>query len=196
MKDISKNLPKEILEQGYLYTLGVFVFGLILLIWGETSILIAWNIAAVLLLILGVLRVVKYFREDGPEEGHEHQVLAQGAVMAVFGVLAMVYFDKLGTLLPLLIAAVILIRSCFRLQAAVDLKRLLWTIWFVPLILAGVMVVCAILILTLDFNLNIVLLIFGILLLIEAAGDLLCRLMYEKLLRMKNAEKKPCEAEE
>ena len=51
-------------HRGYLYTAVMALLGIVLLIWPKEAVSFAYFAAAIIIILLGMWRVVRYFRED------------------------------------------------------------------------------------------------------------------------------------
>ncbi len=202
-KERIRNLPREAVQRGYLYTLLALVLGVVLLISPDKSVWFVYGTAAGGLILLGLWRVWKYFRIDDTEEGKEHQVLSQGLVLAMGGILLFIYMHRTAELLPVIVGAVMLFIAAIRTQAAVDLKRAGARPWFAPLIAAGLFALCGVLVLAIGFEQHVFMIMLGVVLVAEAVCDFLCRLLdgflersrpapsaEDELERLKKAEEK------
>ncbi len=176
-KSLIRNLPLEAVERGFLYTLGVFVLGIVLLIWPGKSVWFVYCTAAVAMILLGAWRIRKYFAVDSAEEGREHQVFAQGLVLAIGGILLLVYMQRMAEWIPVLAGAAMLFIAAIRVQAAVDVKRLGFGLWYIPLCTAIATAVCGATVLVFHIQQDANMIMLGALLVLEALCDLTCRLV-------------------
>ena len=104
----------------------------------------------IVLCVVGVLFVMKYFRSEAQVAAKE-QSLVKGLALIMFGVLLALNaatFIKSFELLTVLYGAVILLVGLTKIQAAADLIRAKHEKWFWNAIGAGVTLVCAAIILT------------------------------------------------
>lgn len=137
-----------------------------------TGIIIACGI---LLLVLGLVSVVKYFRMD-PETAAQTQALAKGLILLAAGWFCAFrshWFLVTFPVLAVIYGIGILVAGLGKLQWTVDLLRRKRKKWFLAAISAAVSLVCAVVILRNPFTSSTVLWMFtGASLLVEALLDL------------------------
>lgn len=184
------NLPLELVQRGFLYTLAALAMGVALAFWPLESVGVSYTLAAAGIMLLGLWRLWKYFVVDDAAEGMEHQEFASGLILVAGGILLLVYRARLADLLPVIIGLVLLVLAAIRAQAAIDLKRLGARLWVMPLVLACLHLAGGLVVLIFPLEKQVSLTILGALLLAEALCDLWCRLMMRHL-EKKRAEAKP-----
>ena len=169
----------ELVKKGWLYALLCLVLGLLLVIWpGQTVWGVYFTAAAVLLLLAG-LRIFRYFRTEAIE-AHRRLTFASGGLLAVLGILMVVYRERLGAWLPELAGIGLLAVCCIRSQVSIDMKRRAFARWWWALIAAGLVLVCAVLCMAASFELNVKLILAGSALLLESAAHVLCTLWFSR----------------
>ncbi len=182
------NLPLELVQRGFLYTLASLALGAALAFWPGTSVGVSYTLAAVGIIVLGIWRIWKYLVIDEYEEGREHQELASGLILLAGGIMLLVFRSELANMLPTIIGMVLLVLAAIRVQAAVDLKRMGDRFWYIPLAMAVLHLAGSLVVLIAAMEKNVCLTVLGALLLAEALCDLWCRL------RMRHFEKRKAEA--
>ena len=170
------NLPLELVQRGFLYTLACLALGIALAFWPGASVEISYTLAAVGIIVLGVWRIWKYFVIDEYEEGLEHQELASGLILLAGGIMLLVFRGEVETMLPTIIGMVLMVLTAIRVQAAVDLKRMGDRVWYIPLAMAVLHLAGSLVVLIAGLEKNAFLTVLGALLLAEALCDLWCRL--------------------
>ena len=192
------NLPLELVQRGFLYTLACLALGIALAFWPGASVEISYTLAAVGIIALGVWRIWKYFVIDEYEEGREHQELASGLILLAGGILLLVYRGLLVDMLPVIIGMVLLVLTAIRAQAAVDLKRMGDGVWYIPLVMSVLHLAGSLVVLLAGLEKEAYLTVLGALLIAEAVCDLWCRLRvrhFEKKKEKEAAEARKAEAE-
>lgn len=157
--------------------------GILLLIdpVGFTSgIIIAFG---VVLGVLGVVSLVKYFRTDA-QKAAEQSGLAKGLVYIIAGLFCAFkseWFIVTFPLLTVLYGVLTLICGVSKIQWAVDMLRAGRKYWFVEIIGAVLTIVCGVLILVNPFASTAVLWIFiGVTMIVEAVVDVLAFILGRK----------------
>lgn len=132
--------------------------------------------AGVVLIVLGIVSIVKYFREDA-REAAVSQALMKGLVAlaaGLFCVLRSRWFVLTFPILTIIYGVVILVAGLGKVQLTVDMIRLKNKKWFISAISAVLSIVCAVVILNNPFATTTVLWMFtGITLIIEAVVDII-----------------------
>lgn len=145
----------------------------------------AWiiMIAGIVLMVLGLVDVVKYFRTDA-EEAVFGQNLAKGILFLLAGgfcVLKTEWFIVTFPVLAIVYGIVILVTGVGKLQLTVDMLRRKNKKWFWAAISAVVSIVCAIIVLRSPFTSTAVLWMFtGISLIVEGVLDIVTMLIGKK----------------
>lgn len=97
--------------------------GMMLLIQPEGIYNLVLNVAGGVILAFGVIRIITYFKGD-PYESMRDSRFTTGLLMALAGLALIVFKPLFISILPFLLGAVLIIGGAFRLQGAIDLKRL------------------------------------------------------------------------
>lgn len=147
----------------------------------------------IVLIVLGVLFIMKYFRAE-PAVAAKEQTLVKGLALilgGVFFVMNASWFLTLFPLLSILYGAVILIVGLSKIQAAVDLIRVKNEQWFWNAISAVITLICAAIILAKPFASTAVLWIFtGVVLIVEAGFDIVTIFLTNYTLKERKEEAK------
>lgn len=112
------------------------IFGVILVVWPDTSMLTICRVAACMLVLIGVGFCAAYFAQDRylAAEGHR---LTVGLIGLVIGVFILLRPEIVVDITPFLIGLLLVFDSADRIQNALDLYRLSIPRWKLSLI-AGV----------------------------------------------------------
>ena len=183
-------------RRGFLYTLGIAILAVVLLVWPDQAVTVAYFAAAGIVILIGLWRVIRYFRED-PKEAREQQLLSGGALRVFLGVLMLLYnVDVRNSWLQAICGAALLVVGSIRLQAAFDLKRRSVETWMVPLSVAALSLILGIAALLIPQSRAVLML--GIALCVEALTDLYCRFKFAAMEReaRKTAQAVPPEPSE
>lgn len=139
--------------------------------------------AGILMCLLGLISVIKYFRTD-INEAVKSQLLFKGAVFLIAGVFCAVKSDWFVVTFPLLTVLygiVILLAALIKLQNTVNLIRLKKKNWYISAIGTVASAACAVVILFNPFSSTAVLWVFtGITLVVEAFVDVISLLINGK----------------
>lgn len=170
MKTLKENL------NGILLSLFEIVTGILLLANPAaftSGIIVACGI---LLLIVGIISVIKYFRLSA-EDGAKSQFLLKGLAALLIGSFLTAQYQWLMITFPLLTVLYgvgILFTGLAKVQWAVDMIRLKRGRWVLPAVSAIISIVCAAIIISSPFSSTAVLWMFtGISLIVEAVFDVI-----------------------
>lgn len=159
------------------------IVGILLLInpIGLTSWIIV--IAGIVLMIIGLVQVIKYFKSSATEAALG-QTLVKGLLSVLAGgfcVFKTQWFIVTFPVLTIMYGVVILVTGIGKVQLTVDMLRMKNKKWFWAAISAVVSIVCAIVILNSPFTSTTVLWTFtGISLLVEAVLDIVTLIVGKK----------------
>ncbi|MBR6029558.1 MAG: DUF308 domain-containing protein [Clostridia bacterium] len=169
----------DLVKKGYLYALICLVTGLLLVIWPGQTVWGVYITAASALVVMGGLRIFRYFRLDAIE-AHRRLALASGGIFCVIGALLLIYRGRLGDWLPELVGFALLCVCCIRAQGAIDMLRRSFDKWWWPLLCALLTLACALLCLLGSFDLNIKLILAGAALIVESGIHIFCDLWFSR----------------
>ena len=169
MKSLKENL------NGVALCLFELVVGVLLLISPVRFTAGIITVAGVVLMILGLMDVVRYFRTS-PDEAVLGQLLSKGILSLLLGIFCVwktEWFIATFPVLTILYGILILVAGISKIQLTVDMLRRKNGKWFWAAISAAVSIVCAIVILQSPFTSTAVLWMFtGISLIVEAVLDI------------------------
>lgn len=168
MKAIKENM------NGILVCIFELVVGILLLISPvsfTSGIITAFG---VVLLIMGLISIIKYFRTDPVEAAHG-QILVKGLVALLVGgfcALKSEWFVATFPILTLIYGVAILVSGLGKIQWTVDMLRLKKKNWYLAAISAVVSIACSLVIIANPFSSTAILWMFtGISLIVEAVFD-------------------------
>lgn len=174
MKVLKENLG------GIIVCLFEILVGVLLLInpIGFTSaIIVAFGIV---LLAVGILSIVKYFRQE-PKEAMAGKCLTKGLIALLCGCFCTFqsqWFIVTFPVLTIIYGIIILVTGLAKVQAAADLVRIKNNKWFLAAISAVISIICAVVILRNPFTSTSVLWIFtAVTLIVESIIDLVTLLL-------------------
>lgn len=165
---------------GIVVCLFELIAGILLLInpIGFTSGIIV--VAGIVMLVMGLISIVKYFRASA-KEGAVSQSLVKGLVTVVAGGFCAFkshWFIATFPVLTIIYGVVILFTGLGKVQLTVDMLRQKNKKWFLAAINAVISIVCAIVVLNSPFTSTAVLWIFtGVSLIVEAVFDVITMIL-------------------
>jgi uncharacterized membrane protein HdeD (DUF308 family) len=127
------------------------VLGVCLVIWPQISALTLCYILGAAILILGIVRMIFYFRKNvfGIPL---YSDLAIGLLDVVLGVILLIHPFDAVIFLPIAVGMLIVLDSMFKLQASIDVKRAGISKWWLILILAVLSAVLGVLLIANPFT--------------------------------------------
>ncbi len=148
---------------------------------GLTSMII--RVSGVVMLLLGVIEVVKYFRMD-KKDAAIGQTLTKGILILLGGLFCVAktdWFIATFPVLTIIYGIVILVTGIGKVQVTIDMIRWKNKKWFLPAINAVVSIICAVVILQSPFTSTVVLWVFtGISLIVEGILDIVTMIIGRK----------------
>ena len=137
----------------------------------------------IVLAIIGIISLFKYFRTDA-EKASQESGLAKGLIFAISGLFCAFkseWFIITFPLLTVLYGILTLVSGVSKVQWAVDMLRAKQKYWFVEVIGAVLTIVCAVLILTNPFTSTAFLWTFiGVTMIVEAVVDVVAFVLGRK----------------
>lgn len=115
------------------------VLGLILLIWPGTSAVVFCYAFGGVLLAYGVVTVVSFFLRDSRQGSFVFELLL-GIIAAALGLLFLLRPSVVATVLPVILGLFIAVDGLVNLKRALELRRMAYVRWNVPLWLSVVSV--------------------------------------------------------
>lgn len=139
--------------------------------------------AGIVLMVIGVINIVKYFKENA-REAALGQTLMKGLVALLFGAFCTFRYNWFLVTFPVLTmiyGVIILVTGLGKVQVTVDMLRRKNSKWFWAAINAAISIICAIVILASPFGSTTVLWMFtGVSLIVEAVFDVITMIFSSK----------------
>lgn len=158
------------------------VLGLLLLIRPQLLTNLVFNVCGAGLCVFGVLNVLRYFLHKDPYEGFNWE-LCLGLVLLTCGIVLIVFKNALLSLLPLVFGLVLLLGGIIKLQAAFNMRRMMYARWYLTMIAAVVSGALGIVIIVNPFGTLLTLLrVIGGALCVEAIEDLASLKSYREVI--------------
>lgn len=111
------------------------LYGLILIIWPDTSSSTLCYVVAAAITLVGIVFVVQYIRKDVMRDFYRKDLVA-GLVAISIGLVAFLRVDIIKGFIPTVLGFIILFSGIVKMQNAFDMLRLKYPYWYVILILA------------------------------------------------------------
>lgn len=166
----------------WLAAVATLVFGLLLLICPQLLTDLVFNICGTALCVFGVFNILRYFLRRDPYSGFNWE-LCTGLILLTVGVILIVFKNALLSLLPLVFGLALLIGGIVKLQAAMNMRRMMYGKWHFTMIAAGISTVLGVLIIANPFGTLLTLLrVIGGALCIEAIEDIFSLRSYKEVI--------------
>lgn len=121
-----------------LAALAYVVLGVVLLVWPDTTGNVLCTLLGILLLGYGIFQIIGFFTRGDEGWGSGAVYLLVGLCAVALGVLALSSPEKVLSILPVALGAVVVVDSCMSLKRAFQLKELRMERWWVVALLAVV----------------------------------------------------------
>ena len=156
------------------------LIGIMLIFNPEETFKIATAILGVVLIGIGIVKVVNYYKEKGTSDFYNYK-LVSGLIAIIAGIVIIVYGSALGTFFRLIIGIWIIYSGIMRLALATKLKAADVPSWQPVLIVAILMLLCGAFI---TFYSGAIVFTIGVIILMYALMDL-----FEGIIFVKNVDK-------
>lgn len=132
MREFFHNMKLSFLLAAVLY----IILGLILLIWPGVSATVFCYAFGGILLIYGVVTIVSFFLRDSRQGSFVFELFL-GIVAAALGLLFLLRPVIVASVLPVILGLFIVVDGLVNLKRALELRRMLYLRWTVPLALSA-----------------------------------------------------------
>ena len=132
MREFFHNMKLSFLLAAVLYV----ILGLVLLIWPGVSATVFCYAFGGILLIYGVVTIVSFFLRDSRQGSFVFELFL-GIVAAALGLLFLLRPVIVASVLPVILGLFIVVDGLVNLKRALELRRMLYLRWTVPLALSA-----------------------------------------------------------
>ncbi len=168
-KDIKKTV-RNFKNYILIMSAGMFLSGLLLIVFPQTSVNIICYIVGIALCLLGVMSIVGYFRETADIFGSLG--LAQGIALFAAGLIVVIKPSVLSGMITLVFGILIVLDGILKLQYAFDLFRIRAQLWWGVLAASAVMIIVGVIVVLNPFATASVLVVFtGVFLILDSLSD-------------------------
>lgn len=161
--------------------LATLLLGLALLICPQLLTNLIFNLCGFALCAAGAFNAIRYFLRKDPYAGFNWE-LCLGLLLLTGGIILMVFKNMLLSLLPLLFGLALLAGGIVKIQAALNMRRMMYGKWFLTMIAAAVSAILGVIIISNPFGTTLTLLrVIGAALCVEAVEDLFSLRSYKEV---------------
>ena len=183
MKDNRKFFWKELKSNSIPTAVLSLIYGLILIIWPDTSANTICYVVAAAIILVGIVFIIQYIRKDVMRDFYRKDLVA-GLVAISLGLIALFRVDIIKGIIPTVLGFIVLFSGIVKLQNAFDMLRMKYAYWYVILILAILnLAFGAVLILEPSWIVNMVFVLIGCGLVYSGASDLLTIFFVSKTIK-------------
>jgi uncharacterized membrane protein HdeD (DUF308 family) len=158
------------------------VIGILLLINPTQFTTIIFVLFGIFLIAIAIRSTYRYFKA-APEDAMRSQGLTAGIVALIAGVFCIAFSDAIVSAFPVITTMygiVILLAAAPKIQWSVDALRLHNSMWYLPLIDALVAIVCGAIVISGQFNSDVMWKFIAISLLVIAVFDIVCSILIRR----------------
>lgn len=130
--DMTYNKKRAGLNTLFLSVIYIAV-GLLLAIWPESSLKIIIGILGGAICVLGLVKILQYFKQD-TMTGILSQTFSTGLSFVLIGAFVINKSGWVSGFLTVVFGCLLLLGAVSKLQVSIDLKRLKFKLWYLPLI--------------------------------------------------------------
>lgn len=176
------SLFKSIRRQTVLTAICYIILGVFFLIRPDIAVTTLLQVAAVILFVVGVVRVIAYFA--GGKDTVFSGGFTSGTILAAIAAIVFFKTSVFEALLVILLAAAVLLDGITKLQSAIDLARSGFKSWWIVLLLAVVNVALGVVLVINPFaTTRLFIRIVGAFMIAGSIGDLVSCVLCSKALR-------------
>lgn len=168
-------------KSGIVSSIILFIFGLLLLLKSEETIVTISYVVGSVIIAMGALAFINYFT------GKDNKVLgiAYGIISVVLGVVIISNPVAIASIIPIIIGIGIILNSAMKLQYALELKKLSSEMWKTTFIVALISTICGVIILFNPFQGAVLITqVIGIFLILYSIIDIICSFKINKDLKV------------
>ena len=174
---------KKLFKSSIISSIALLAFAILLIFQSEATIITTSYIIGSLLVALGVVAVLKFFRHMKETMGNDLDIV-YGLVCIILGVLVIKNPEAIASVIPFVLGLVIIINSATKMQYSIELHKEKNELWLSTLILSLIMVVCGIVLVFNPFKGAVLLTrIIGIFVLIYSVLDLISTFVISRTFR-------------
>lgn len=131
------------LRSSIINSIFLLVFGLLLILQSEATIVTISYIIGGILVGLGAIAVLRFFKNSNDIIGSRLDIV-YGIVCIIMGILVIRSPQAIASIIPFIIGIIIVINSATKLQYSLELRREESELWLSTLILSIVMTICGV----------------------------------------------------
>lgn len=155
-------------------SLVVLIFGILIVVWPNITILVAANILGVIFIASGIYQIINYFVVKGQTDFFNNGLLA-GVLSLIVGIAAIVIGEDLANIFRIVIGIWLIYESLVRMNTAIKLHAVGVKAWSYILIIAICMLVVGIFI---TFNTGAVMMLIGWMMILSGIFSIVSDVMF------------------
>ncbi len=166
------DLMSKFFRSSILGSVGMAILGILLIFYSEITIVSISYVIGAILVAIGVLAILKFIKAYNNSNKNELDMV-YGVVSIVLGIIVITNPEGIASIIPFVVAIVIIISSATKLQYSLELKKNNNDLWKSTMIVSIITMLCGVLLIFNPFQ-GVVMFtrIVGILILIYAILDL------------------------
>lgn len=166
------NFMSNVFKSSILGSIGMAILGILLIFYSEITITSISYVIGSILIAIGVIALLKFVREYKLKARNELDIV-YGVVCVILGIIVISNPKAIASIIPFVVAIVIIINSATKLQYSLELKKDNNELWKSTMIISIITMLCGILLIFNPFQgAVIVTRVVGILILVYALLDL------------------------
>ena len=166
------DLMSKFFRSSILGSIGMAILGILLIFYSEVTIVSISYIVGAILIAIGVLAILKFIKAYNLSSRNELDIV-YGIVSVVLGIVVITNPEAIASIIPIVVAIIIIISSATKLQYSLELKKSDNELWKSTMIISIITMLCGVLLIFNPFQGAIMFTrIVGILILIYAVLDI------------------------
>lgn len=166
------DLMSKFFRSSILGSIGMAILGILLIFYSEVTIVSISYVIGAILVAIGVLAILKFVKAYNNNSKNELDMV-YGIVSVVLGIIVITNPEGIASIIPFVVAIVIIISSATKLQYSLELKRSNNDLWKSTMIISLITMLCGVLLVFNPFQGAVAFTrVVGILILVYAILDL------------------------
>lgn len=183
-----KSLKNSLKGNALLTAILSAIYGLVLIIWPDTSAKTLCYVIGAVIIIVGLLYVIQYARKDVRKDFYRND-LVYGLFAIALGIMALIKVQVVESIIPVVLGIIVLFSGIVKLQNAFDLLRMKYSNWPVVMILSAINIIFAIILIVEPvWVVNALFRLIGIGLLFGGVTDLVTMLFFTNKIKTEDSD--------
>ena len=138
------DLMSKFFRSSILGSIGMAILGILLIFYSEVTIVSISYVVGAILIAIGVLAILKFIKAYNLSSRNELDIV-YGIVSVVLGIVVITNPEAIASIIPIVVAIIIIISSATKLQYSLELKKSDNELWKSTMIISIITMLCGVL---------------------------------------------------